>query len=84
VSKPAFGVGYPRALALIADILSTREHHWAVKSAGATVADLMTKDVRRAARRMLDRGVMRMPVVADGKVVGIVARRDVLKILIRV
>jgi CBS domain-containing protein len=45
VSKPAFGVQHSRPLALLADVLAAREHHWAAKSAGATVADVMTKDV---------------------------------------
>ncbi|HEY1344625.1 MAG TPA: CBS domain-containing protein, partial [Streptosporangiaceae bacterium] len=60
VSKPAFGVQHRRALGLLADVLSMREHHWAAKSAGAKVTDIMTKDVltcspaddvRAAARR---------------------------------
>jgi osmotically-inducible protein OsmY len=32
---------------------------------------------------MLERGVKRVPVVKDDKVVGIVSRRDVLKVLVR-
>jgi CBS domain-containing protein len=92
VSKPAFGGRHSHALALVADVVSGRPHHWAVKSAGTTVADVMTKDVvtctpdedvRSAARRMLDRGVKRMPVVEHDEVVGVVSRRDVLKVLAR-
>ena len=92
VSKPAFGVQHSRALAVLADVLSGRAHRWATKSTGATVADVMTKDVvtctprddvRSVARVMLERGVKRLPVVEDDQVVGIVSRRDVLKVLVR-
>jgi CBS domain-containing protein len=92
VSKPAFGVRHSRALAVLADVLSGREHHWAAKSAGHTMADVMstdvetcapTDDVGHVARRMLDRGVKRLPVVRGDQVVGIVSRRDVLRVLVR-
>jgi len=60
------------------------------KAAAATVADVMTRDVftvapddsaRKAATLMADHGIGRIPVVVDGKVVGIVTRHDVLRLL---
>jgi CBS domain-containing protein len=81
-----------RALAILADVLSAREHHWATKALAWTAADLMTRDVvtcapdddvRAAARRMLDHGVTRLPVVDDERVVGVLARQDVLRTLVR-
>jgi CBS domain-containing protein len=60
------------------------------KAVAATVADIMTEDVhavspddpvRAAATLMADHGFDRVPVVKDGKVVGIVGRHDVLKVL---
>jgi len=40
-------------------------------------------DVGEAARLMVDRHVKRIPVLSEGKVVGIVSRRDILKVLAR-
>lgn len=60
------------------------------KAAAATVADVMTRDVftvepddpaRKAATLMADHGIGRIPVVREGKVVGIVTRHDVLRLL---
>lgn len=91
-SKEAFGGHRHRALAVLADVLSARQHPWATKSAGWTAADVMTRDVavcdpneevRVVARRMLDRGVKRVPVVQSGELVGIVSRQDILKMFAR-
>ena len=91
-SKEAYGARRPRALALLADVLSAREHHWATKAAGWIAADVMTKDViacapgddvRVAARDMLAHGVKRLPVLDDGALVGMVSRRDVLRMFAR-
>src|ERR1700751_3133018 len=60
ISKPAYGGRRRRALALLADLLSARDHRWATKAMGSTVADVMTRnvavcapadDVRSVARR---------------------------------
>jgi CBS domain-containing protein len=92
VAKQAFRHGRPRALAVMADILSAREHHWGSKAAGWTAADVMTtdvvtcrsdEDVRTAARRLLQLGVKRMPVVDDRELVGIVSRQDLLRAFVR-
>ncbi|MEX2556129.1 MAG: CBS domain-containing protein [Actinomycetota bacterium] len=58
----------------------------------ATVAEVMTRevvtmaeesDVADVARAMLDAHVKQVPIVSSGKVVGIIARRDLLRILAR-
>jgi CBS domain-containing protein len=92
VAKQAYPGQRPRALALLADVLSAREHHWVTKAAAWTAADVMTtnvatslpeEDVRIVARRMLARGVKRMPVLDGGVLVGIVSRHDILRVLAR-
>lgn len=65
-------------------------HREQAKAAGVTAADLMTKPaitisaddtVAQAARLMYDRRVKRLPVVtAEGKLIGIVSRTDVLSV----
>jgi CBS domain-containing protein len=56
------------------------------------VAEVMTREVvalperadaAEAGRLMLDRGIKSIPVVREGRVVGIVARRDLLRVLAR-
>jgi CBS domain-containing protein len=58
----------------------------------ATAEEAMTRDVitlsedadvAEAARLMLERHVKRIPVLSEGKVVGIVSRREILKVLAR-
>jgi CBS domain-containing protein len=92
ISKEAYGARRRRALALLADIASAREHGWATKATGSLAADVMTRnvivssprdDVRVAARRMLERRVKRLPVVEEGELVGIVSRQDVLRMFDR-
>src|ERR1019366_482774 len=92
ISKEAYDLRRHRALALLVDVLSAREHHWVTKAAGTVAADVMTKgvkvchpdeDVRVVARRMLEERVKRMPVVDGGTVVGMLSRQDVLSILDR-
>ena len=89
-SKEAFGGHRRRALGLMADVLAAPT--WMHKAQGWTAADVMTKDLvvcvpdddlRSAARRMLERRVKRMPVVEDGRVVGMISRHDLLAVLVR-
>jgi len=87
ISKEAYGTRRHRALSLLGDVLSGRDHRWVNKAAGSVVRDVMTKDVvvctpdeemRVVARRMLRHGVKRLPVVDGGALVGMVARQDIL------
>jgi CBS-domain-containing membrane protein len=61
-------------------------------SAPKTVAEVMTRDVltvsansevSQAARTMLDAGIKRVPVVRGRRVVGILSRRDLVKVIAR-
>lgn len=93
VPKEAYGGHKRRLLELLADLVSGGETRWVVKARGRTAEHLMTRDVttigpdadlRTAARRMVEAGVKRLPVVdGAGDVVGIVSRRDLLRILHR-
>lgn len=83
ITKEAYGGRRPRALALLVDTLAGRDHHWVVKAAGLTAAEVMSEhpvmcepgdEVATVARRMLERGVKRMPVVEDGSVEGMISR----------
>ena len=87
MSKEAYGGHRRRAIALLADVLSGRDHHWVRKAGGSTAADVMTTNVtvcgphdsvQSVARRMLREGVKRLPVVEAAVLVGIVARHDIL------
>jgi CBS domain-containing protein len=92
LARTAFDGERPRALAIVADAVSGRQHHWVTKALAWTASDVMTRsvvtcspqtDVRAAARELLDHDLTRLPVVRDGRVVGILSRRDVLRTLVR-
>jgi len=93
ISKQAYGGHRRRALAVLADVVSGREHHWVTKAVGSTAADIMTTpvvvchpydDVRSAARKLLEAGVKRLPVLdANQRLVGIVSRPDILRMFDR-
>jgi CBS domain-containing protein len=92
MAKAAYGSHRRRALGLVADLLSGRDLRWVTKSAGLTVAEVMSShpvvcgrgdEIPVVARRMLQRGVKRMPVVEDGLLRGVVSRQDVLAIFDR-
>lgn len=81
-----------RALGFLADAFRGRTAEWVRKADGLTAADVMTapvevigpnEPVTLAARRMVERGVKRLPVVEDGRVVGVVSRHDVLRVFHR-
>jgi CBS domain-containing protein len=91
VSKEAFDLRHRRPLAAVTELISGSSR-WSGKAAGLTAREVMTErvvvvepgaDVRTAARKMLDLGVKRLPVVEDGRVVGIVSRQDLLRIFHR-
>ena len=92
ISKEAYSTRRRRALALLADVVSVRDHRWVTKAGGSVASDVMTKnvvvcrpteDARTVAQRMLEEDVKRMPVVDDERLVGIVSRRDILKMFDR-
>jgi CBS domain-containing protein len=92
ICTEAYGGTHRRALAVLADLLSARDHRWATKASGSTAGTIMSKklivchpheDVRAVARRMVERGVKHMPVVHADSLVGIVSRHDVLKMFDR-
>ena len=92
IAKEAYGDKRRRPLALVAGFLRGRDPAWLHRAPGLTVADVMTTsvavahpgdDVHTAARTMLERNVKRLPVVEDGRVVGIVTRADVLRFFAR-
>jgi len=91
VSKEAFDLRHRRPLAAVADLIAGVSR-WSGKAAGLTARDVMThrvvtaapgESLRSVARRMLDLGVKRLPVVEDGRLVGIISRQDLLRIFHR-
>jgi CBS domain-containing protein len=87
VSKEAYGGRRRRPLQLLADLMHEGRTHGVAKAEGLTAGAVMTaavttaapsEDVRVAARRMVEKGLKRLPVVLDGNVVGMLSRRDVL------
>lgn len=77
-----------RALALVGEIIQGYPASWVTKIAAATAGELMTTDpivagpdddLAAATRRMLQRPCNRLPVVRDGRVIGIVSRHDILR-----
>jgi CBS domain-containing protein len=85
--------GYRRRMAsVLADHLHGRDTIRIRKVGGLTAAELMTPrpdtvapgdQLAEAARRMLVGGCKRLPVVADGVVVGVVSRHDFLRPFVR-
>ena len=90
ISKEAYveDEGRRGHLRLLRDHLLGRDTEWVDKAAARNAQELMTSpvrtlspddDVATAARVMLDHRLKRLPVVRDGKLVGIVARHDLLR-----
>ena len=88
MTKPAYGGTHRRSLVVLADLLRGRGRRWESKSTGMTAGEIMTtgvetarphEAVQAAARRMVECGVKRLPVVDDDRLVGIVSRADVLR-----
>jgi CBS domain-containing protein len=87
MTKTAYGGTHRRPLALLGDVLRGHERRWLAKSAALTAGELMTRKVatarptetvRTAARRLVETGVKRLPVVDQHGLVGIISRTDVL------
>lgn len=88
ISKGAYGFGRRGPLALIGEFLHDRDPQWVRKAGGRSAREVMTGDPDTAspedsiaviARRMIEARHNRMPVLRDGKVVGVVSRHDLLK-----
>jgi CBS domain-containing protein len=88
VSKEAYGFRRPRALGLLADHLRGHDPQWVRKGAGRTASEIMTgaptsvspdDALSVAARLMLENHHKRLPVIEDGRVVGLVSRHDLLR-----
>jgi CBS domain-containing protein len=89
--------GYPtlrsyRLIELINDALTERRHHWAERAEGITAGEIMTSDVVTCrpdepvaivTRRMLRREVRTLPVVENGRLVGVLSRHDLLRLFDR-
>ncbi|HEX6395509.1 MAG TPA: CBS domain-containing protein [Acidimicrobiales bacterium] len=77
---------------LIEGTLAEHRHHWSSRAGGLTAGEIMTRDVVTCApdealpvvtRRMLVRDVRMLPVVQDGKLIGILSRHDLLRLFDR-
>jgi CBS domain-containing protein len=77
---------------LINESLSEHRHHWAERAEGVTAGEIMTADlvtcrpdepVAIVTRRMLREGVRTLPVVEDGRLVGVLSRHDLLRLFDR-
>jgi CBS domain-containing protein len=88
VSREAYGPRRRRALGLLAEYFRGRDPQWVRKSAALKARELMTaapdtagpdEDLMEPARRMLEHHRKRLPVVEHGRIVGIVARQDLLQ-----
>ena len=88
IAKEAFRTRQYGRSRLFLSRLRGRDVSWMAKAQGRVAADLMTADVDTVApdadlgavaRMMLQRRHKRLPVLADGRLVGIVARRDLLR-----
>ena len=89
-------IHFPTVISLLGAYLELpsslhRFEHDVRKAVGATVADVMDADspscseddtLERVATLMHDRGLSRLPVVRDGRLVGIVARGDLVRALV--
>lgn len=91
MSKEAFEPCRRRPLAALVGHL-TGTAPWIDKAKGLTAGEVMTttvvtaepgEEIGAAARRMLERGVKRLPVTEDGRLVGIVSRHDLLRLFHR-
>lgn len=92
VTKEAYGRRRRRPLGLIAEYLRGHDPQWVRKASALTARQLMTTEPLTVApddqagvagRALLEHGRKRLPVVEGGKVVGIVARSDLIRSFLR-
>lgn len=92
ISKEAYGGHRRRALEVVADLVAGGSTRWVTKAKGSTAGEVMATNVltvrpgetiEAAARRMVEGGVKRLPVVEGDRLVGIVARTDLLRAMHR-
>ena len=92
LAKEAYGTAPRRLLDLVGDLVANRDPSWRLKAVGLVASDLMTRrvvtaspdeDAHRAAHRMMEARVTRLPVVEEDQVVGIVSRQDLLQLFRR-
>jgi CBS domain-containing protein len=76
----------------INDTMAEHRHHWAERAEGVTAGEIMTSDVVTCrsdepvavvTRRMLRKGIRTLPVVDNGRLVGVVSRHDLLRLFDR-
>jgi CBS domain-containing protein len=89
--------GYPTVrshhlAALIDGAVAEHRHHWKARAEGLTAEEIMTTNVVSCSptepvgvvvRRMLRNDVRTLPVVADGRLVGVLSRHDILPLFDR-
>ena len=92
IARPAYEGRARPLLTMAGALLKGGDSRWVTKAAGLTARAVMTpnphtaapdEDVATAARRMLHAGVNRLPVVEGDRVVGILARGDLLRSYLR-
>lgn len=89
MAKEAFGPEKRRSLTLVADYFAGRDPGWLKRASGLCAREVMTAepaaagpddDIAKAAQTMLARNAKALPVVEAGRVVGMVARHDLLAV----
>jgi CBS domain-containing protein len=89
--------GYPTVrshhlAAMIDEAIGEHRHHWTARAEGLTAGELMTADVVSCApaepvgivvRRMIRHDVRTLPVLEDGRLVGVLSRHDILRLFDR-
>jgi CBS domain-containing protein len=85
-------VRYHHLSELLDEKLTEHRHHWKDRSEGITAGEIMTREVITCApeeavavvtRRMLVREARALPVVEDGRLVGVLSRHDLLRLFDR-
>jgi CBS domain-containing protein len=93
ISREGFpSARYHHLSSLVEDSRAEHQHHWTARSEGLTAGEIMTTDVVTCSpeeavavvtRRMLIHDARTLPVVEDGRLVGVLSRHDVLRLFDR-